>query len=172
MRSSMQDKGMTTYPGVCTSAGRKNGSWPKDHRHAGGFTLIELMIVVAIIAILSAIAYPAYFEYIKRAHRADAKRSLLTDAQFLERIFSETSNYTRDAEGKTISASSLPFTQSPDSGTAIYNITLTSTATTYTLTATPASSGLMAKDACGALTFTHLGVKGVGGSTVRDCWDK
>lgn len=42
-----------------------------------GFTLIELMIVVAVIAILAAIALPAYDQYIKRARRADAKEALL-----------------------------------------------------------------------------------------------
>ena len=46
-----------------------------------GFTLIEVMIVVAIIAILAAIAYPSYQEYVKRAHRADAQRLALEMAR-------------------------------------------------------------------------------------------
>ena len=46
-----------------------------------GFTLIELMIVVAIVGILSAIAYPSYAEYIRKGHRADARAGLLQAQQ-------------------------------------------------------------------------------------------
>ena len=54
---------------------------PQQH----GFTLIELMIVVAIVGILSAIAYPSYAEYIRRGHRADARAGLLQAQQWMER---------------------------------------------------------------------------------------
>ena len=50
-----------------------------------GFTLIELMIVVAVVSILSAIAYPSYAEYVRRGHRSDAKAGLLQAQQWLER---------------------------------------------------------------------------------------
>ena len=51
-----------------------------------GFTLIELMITIAVIGILSAIAFPSYQEYLRRSNRADVKAALLENAQFLERL--------------------------------------------------------------------------------------
>jgi type IV pilus assembly protein PilE len=158
----------------------KGEDWGGKQRHGdqcreSGFTLIELMIVVAIVAILAAIAYPSYTQYIKRAHRADAKTALLSDAQFLERNFTESNLYDKtdsDNDGEYDDDITLPYTQSPSSGTAIYNIGITVDASTYTLTATPVIGGPMSGDSCGALTLTHLGVKGVGGSTVEACWGK
>lgn len=150
--------------------------WLRSHRNCHwelGFTLIELMIAVAIVAILAAIAYPSYIEHVKRARRADAKTALLNDAQFLERNFTEANAYNKDANGASITDSNLPNGKSPADGAAVYTISATTlTATTYTLTATPVVGGPMAGDACGNLTLNYLGVKGVGGSTVAECWDR
>jgi len=130
-----------------------------------GFSLLELMIVVAVIGILSAIAYPSYQSYTKRAQRSQARTVLLEDAQFLERKFTETNSYV----GWTVQ-----YVNSPKEGTAVYNIDLpVQTATAYTLRAIPVAGELMDGDACGSLTLTSLGVKGVTGTaSVAECWNK
>ena len=61
---------------------------PGRRRTAGGFTLIELMVVVAVIGILSAIAYPSYAEYLRKSRRTDGRRALLEAAGAMEKYFS------------------------------------------------------------------------------------
>lgn len=135
-----------------------------------GFTLIELMITVAIIGILASIAYPSYMQYVQRANRAEARAMLLENAQFLERNFTTANRYDQTSAGTTINSAALPRTQSPESGTARYNITLSAIASqSFTLSAAP--TGSMTGDACGTLTLTNTGVQGAGGS-VADCWGK
>ncbi|WP_300086057.1 type IV pilin protein [uncultured Nitrosomonas sp.] len=128
-----------------------------------GFTLIELMVVVAIIGILAAVIYPSYQEYVHRANRAEAKSILLEMAQLLERNYTEANSYEKVV---------LPVTQSPRSGTAKYTIQFaagTLTRNAYTLEAVPA--GNMAGDACGTLALTQTGAKSVSGSkSVDECW--
>src|SRR3546814_13633363 len=62
-----------------------------------GFTLIELMVVVAIIAILASIAYPAYTDYIVKTRRSAGAACLLEQAQFMERYYTTNMGYSRAA---------------------------------------------------------------------------
>ena len=70
----------------------------KIQRH-GGFSLIELMIVVAIVGVLATIAYPSYQDYVRRAARAEARAAMLHMAQLQERNFSDRGAYVAVASG-------------------------------------------------------------------------
>lgn len=151
-----------------------------------GFTLIELMIVVAIISILAAIALPAYTSYVARARRADARAQLLQAAQFMQRFYAANDQYVQDRASNGILGTSVGMPdnlrKSPGDGTALYqlntsitaggNYTATVTTTAYTLTMAPISGGSAASDPCGMFTITSTGVRGVASATkTRDeCW--
>jgi len=148
-------------------------------REAHGFTLIEVLVAVAIIGILSAIAIPAYTAYIQRANRVDARRTLLEAAAFLQRCFSQNNDY-RCAPAAP-AAMAAPFSQSPDPPAAAkYNITVATGggvgSTSYTLQAAP--TGSMAGDECGAYTLSSAGVRDINpspatsGRTAADCWGR
>ena len=124
-------------------------------KNYAGFTLIELMIVVAIVAILAAIAFPSYARYVEQARRADAKSALMDAAQRLERCYTQTNTYV----GCTVAATS------PDG---YYTITApTQTATAFTLSAAP--TGVQTDSPCGTYTLDSDGTRGSGGDNDR-CW--
>ena len=134
-----------------------------------GFTLIEVMIVVAIIGIIAAIGYPSYQEHVRKTKRADAQSALMELAQFMERYYTANGRYLTSANA----APTLPFTEAPKDGASkSYNLAFAAsspTANSYTLQATPKNS--MAGDKCGTLTLTNTGAKGQAvGATMADCW--
>lgn len=131
-----------------------------------GFTLIELMIVVAVIGILAAIAYPSYQEYVNRSKRANAQAAIMELSHFMERYYTANGKYTKsDGTGPD-----LPFTKAPkDGGSENYSLSLSAVdAFSYTLTATAKNS--MAEDKCGNLTLTSKGIKGNSKGNTDDCW--
>lgn len=133
-----------------------------------GFTLIELVITLAIVAILAAIAVPAYQDHVRKARRADAKAALVELAQWMERNYTEALRYDQDSGGGAIT---LPFSESPREGSnKYYDLTLNNlTATTFTLNAAP--KGAQVKDKCKTLTLTHTGLKGsTSGLGIEACW--
>lgn len=124
---------------------------------AKGFTLIELMIVVAIIGILSSFAYNAYSRYVKDSYRAEAQSTLLQFQQAMERFYTENNTYQGSHAGGVPNSDVFPSTSPVNSTEPKYDLSVATTDTSYTLTATPVSTGPMADD--GTLTLQHTGQK-------------
>jgi type IV pilus assembly protein PilE len=136
---------------------------------SSGFTIIELMIAVAILAIVMGIAIPSYTQYVIESGRADAKSELFRVAQVLERCYTRYYSYDPGGSEAPDECDSNYDEASPEGK---YQITVSAmTATTFELTATPLEG--QAKDSeCKSFTLTHTGVKGIDGGdgTAEDCW--
>ncbi|MGH8085315.1 MAG: type IV pilin protein [Lysobacter sp.] len=137
----------------------------RTRKRASGFTLIELMIVVAVVAILAAVAYPSYADYVRKSRRGQAKADLMELTQLLERYRTVNNSY----EDFNMEA----FEHSPHDGTSYYSVELLDAdRDSYSLVATPMGSQI--KDTkCGALSITQAGRKDIGAdatSTVERCW--
>jgi len=128
------------------------------------------MIVVVVVGILTAVALPSYQSSVRKGRRADAKASLATTAQLMERYATEhgavgySTAILGTSTGPTVVAK-------PTSDNGYYALALGNlTATTFTLRAAP--QGAQATDSCGTFTLDERGVRGVTGGTlpVTDCW--
>ena len=133
------------------------------HRSNRGFTLIEIMIVIAIIGIVITIGYPSLTEYMKKARRTEIASLLSEQAQILERHYSKNNVYT-NATGLS-------------TGNDFYTITPTTlTEQAFTLTALRKSGSSMATDKCGDFTINNTGKRDIVNSaadvTAKDCWGR
>ena len=135
----------------------------KFRKTVAGFSLIELMIALAVISILASIAYPNYMEYLQRARRAECASVLLGQANAMERRFSTTNSYVGALPG--------PVQCPADGGPSSYILGFAEdepTALTFVIQAVPA--GAQTGDRCGTLSIDNTGLKKASGMTTRQCW--
>lgn len=139
-----------------------------------GFTLIELMIVVAIVGILATIAYPSYQDYVRRSARAEARAAMLNMAQLQERNFSDRGAYVQITNAPASGGwESANWSGGSSYGERKYEITVDLAGANgitqpYQITATP--SGLWSDPKCGKLTLDSAGTKTSTAGTAAECW--
>ena len=143
-----------------------------QHSKKNGFTLLELLIVVAIMGILASIAMPAYQNSVRRSARAEAKTELLQVASDQERYFSNFSTYVDDAL-----ALNTPVVAGRDRTTqnGFYAISVEACgggAITNCFLATATAQNDQTADSCTTLTISDTGARGATGDTVNECWQR
>lgn len=123
-----------------------------EQKNQRGFTLIELMITVAIVAILAAIAYPSYTSYVKRGYRSEGIAMLSDSVAKMERFYAQNNTYA----GATLTK--LGYADPATSTSGFYKLTIPNpTATTYTVQVVP--QGAQATDTCATMTINQAGTK-------------
>lgn len=138
-------------------------------RRAAGFTLIEMLIVVAIIAILSAVAYASYNEAVWKSHRRAGAACAVEAAQFMERFYTTNLRYDQTLAGAGVALPVLPCAADSDYVLSLNNLT----ATAYTIDATPdVTQATRDKGRCAVLSINQANLKTESGTaTPAVCWD-
>jgi type IV pilus assembly protein PilE len=134
-----------------------------------GFTLIELMITVAIVAILAAVAYPSYTSYIVRSNRSAAQGYLLELSNLQQRRLLDARSYASDLAGLNVTSASVPPNVSPNYTIATATRDTGSALPGFEVTATPKGSQSTRDSACGKLTINETGAKSAAGGGTS-CW--
>lgn len=129
-----------------------------------GFTLIEVMITVAIVGILAAIAYPSYTSYVAKSNRGEGQRELLRIANLQEQYYVDNRTYTSDLTKLGLDKS--PFIT--EHGHYSIAATVPAGGATFTLTATAKGTQASADSACSPMKVTDTGEK----TPDDSCWEK
>ena len=145
---------------------------------ADGFTLIELMIVVAIVAILTAIAYPSYVNYITKTHRVAAEGCLSEYANYMERYYTTNLRYDQTSATPAVANNTTTWPKfdcaSAQQTGANYKYQFAANSpaqTTYTIQAAPINAQLTRDTLCGTLSLDQTGMRNKSGTgTVDQCW--
>lgn len=145
---------------TATTGGARGRAGSGAQGRASGFTLIELVIAIAIVAILSVIAVASYNFAVVKTRRAAAEGCMMQGAQYMERYYTTKFTYVGAA---------LPACESDVSD--FYNVGLSAAAAkSFTIQGAPIS-GKQDDPKCGTLTITNTGTKGSSGSgSVEACW--
>jgi type IV pilus assembly protein PilE len=139
-----------------------------SHHRAAGFTLIELMITVAIVAIIAAVAYPSYIDQVRKSRRSAAQAAMLAVAQKEMQLLLDTRNYASAADTSALAAAPLRV-NIPSDVASFYTFSVAAAnaagvPSTFTVTATP--QGNQTSDKCATMTIDHLGAK----TPATGCW--
>ncbi len=144
-------------------------------KNAKGFTLVELLIVVAIIALISVIAYPSYMNYVVNTKRNAARNALLQIADRQQQFFMDNKRYAATLTDLGFAANPLVLDDQgnpADAGDrqAVYSVSLSDlAATTYTITAAPINGQARHDTKCGSLTLDQAGTQ-TASTGAADCW--
>jgi type IV pilus assembly protein PilE len=135
-----------------------------SRQRQAGFTLVELVVVMLVVAILAGIAYPSYLNFTRRANRTDATRTLMQDAQVLERCYSQTFSY--------VGCPNIVYAATPTPN-GYYTVTVVAAVNPngYTITAVPAGPPQNADAPCTSFTLASgAGQTSTGTGGNATCW--
>lgn len=129
-----------------------------------GFTLIELIIVVAIISILSTVALPSYTAYVNEGRRANIQQLMIQKITILERQYTRLGGYPDAFTPDNTEYYTFSYAAS---AAAVATAGNSNDSATFTLTVTPISTTAQSKDKCGAMSINQQGIKT---AAVANCW--